>query len=296
MRRLARYTLLLYPLAFRRRYGDEMCALLERTRVRPMTLLDLVRGALVAHYRAQAALAGLVDGADRMRASASGVLACWVVFAAAGFGFYKTTEDAPFTTAAHAHPLLGVAHVSVQALSVVGSVAVLAGALPLILPALKQARRDPGLRLRVSLPVIAALVFVGLTGLLVVAAHSEHGDRPSTAGGLWFIAWGLAGLGCAAVCVLAARASLFAMAVSRGSLVWALACGRLVAAAMVGMALATVLYTVALTADASYLAGSPNGPLQAMSVGASLVVQGVVMVLAAALATGTTRRGGRAAA
>ena len=92
---LARQTLLLHPLAFRRRYGDEMCALLERTRVRPMTLLDLLRGALVAHYRAPAALAGLVDGADRMRASASGVLACWVVFAAAGFGFYKTTEDAP---------------------------------------------------------------------------------------------------------------------------------------------------------------------------------------------------------
>src|ERR1022692_587373 len=106
-RPLARLALWLYPLAFRRRYGQEMRALLDQTPTRALAVLDLLRGALAAHLRPPATADGLVDSADRMRASASGVLACWVVFAAAGFGFYKTTEGAPFTAAGHAHPLLG---------------------------------------------------------------------------------------------------------------------------------------------------------------------------------------------
>jgi hypothetical protein len=42
-----------------------------------------------------------VDPVDRVRASTGGVLACWVVFAASGFAFYKTTEDAPFSAAGY---------------------------------------------------------------------------------------------------------------------------------------------------------------------------------------------------
>ena len=69
-------------------------------------MLDLIRGALVAHLHPHNAPPGAVDAADRVRASASGVLMCWVLFAAAGFAFYKTTEDPPFSAAGHAHPLL----------------------------------------------------------------------------------------------------------------------------------------------------------------------------------------------
>jgi hypothetical protein len=94
---LARRVLALHPLAFRRRYGQEMRALLEQTPARAATVLDLLRGALVAHLRPPAAVAGFVAPADRVRASASAVLACWVAFAAAGFGFYKTTEDGSFS-------------------------------------------------------------------------------------------------------------------------------------------------------------------------------------------------------
>jgi hypothetical protein len=201
-RRLARLTLSLYPLAFRRRYGQEMQALLAQTPTRVPTVLDLLPGALTAHLRPPAAATDLIDSADRVRASASGVLACWVVFAAAGFGFYKTSENAPFTAAGHAHPLLGLAHVSIQALALVGSAAVLLGALPLIIGALAQARRQPGLRFLVSLPALAVLLFAGLTRV-VLLAHSEHAHAPTTAGGIVFIAWGLAGLACGAVCVVA---------------------------------------------------------------------------------------------
>lgn len=183
-------------------------------------------GALTAHLRPPAAATDLVDSADRVRASASGVLACWVVFAAAGFGFYKTTENAPFTAAGHAHPLLGVAHVSIQALALVGSAAVLLGALPLIIGASAHSWRQPGLRFLVSLPALAVLLFAGLTRV-VLLAHSEHAHGPTTAGGIAVIAWGLAGLACGAVCVVASRTALFAVPLSRGRLVTAYACGAL---------------------------------------------------------------------
>ncbi len=295
-RRLAELALRLYPLAFRRRYGEELRALLDESPPHGLAVLDLLRGALAAHLRPTAAAAGLVDSADRLRASMSGQLACWVLFAAAGFGFYKTTEDAPFMAAGHAHPLLGVVHVAVQVMAIVASGAVLAGALPLILAALNQARRQPTLRRLVSLPPLAVLVFAGLTGVLVlVAAHSEP-SRPSSVGGVAFIAWGLAGLACGAVCVVAARAALFAVPMPDRWLLTGFACGTLVTAAMTAIALATAVYAITLFADASQLAASANGPLQLLSTGASLAAQLAVMLLAAMLASTTTRRGWRAVA
>ena|ERR1700680_1749322 len=74
----------------------------------------------------------------------------------------ETTADAPFTAAGHAHPLLGDAHVSVQALALVAS-GPCWSALPLIIAALAQARRQPSLRFVVSLPPLAILLFAYLT-------------------------------------------------------------------------------------------------------------------------------------
>jgi hypothetical protein len=172
---------------------------------------------------------------------------------------------------------------------------VLMGALPLILAALAKARHRSRLRLLVGLPVLAVLVFIALTGVLVLAAHFSSSHRPTTVGGVSFIAWGLAGLACGAICVVASRRVLFAVPMSRWRLVTAFASGMLVTAAMVTMTMATGIYAIALAIDASPIAGAPNGPLQAMSVSASLVEGVVVMAIAAALAATTTRRGWRAA-
>ncbi len=291
-RRLARLVLLCYPLAFRRRYGEEMRALLDQTPPRALTLLDLLRGALAAHLRPTVGPAGVLDPMDRLRASTSGVLACWVAFAAASFGFYKTTEDNQ--AVGNAHPVLGGAHLAVQVLAILGCVGVLAGALPLVLLALAHARRDRSLRILVSLPVLAVVVFAALTVLLVWVAHSPHSRAPATVGGVVFIAWGLAGLVCGAVCVAASREVLFAVPLARGWLVAALACATLVSATMVAIALATAIYAVALPLDASALARAPNGPLQAISTNVSLIVQLIVMAIAGGLAATTTRRGWRA--
>jgi hypothetical protein len=292
--RLARLALRAYPLAFRRRYGEEMCALLEETPTGAGTVLDLLRSALVAQLHPPAGLAGVLDTGDRLRASTSGVLACWVAFVAAGFGFYKTTEDHPFEVAGNAHTLLGGAHLTIQTLAVVGSVAVLVGALPLIVAALLQAHRQPSLRVLVSLPVVAVIVFALLTSLLVLLAHSQHAHHATTAARGAFIAWELAGLACGAVCVAASRKALFAIALPQIWLRVAIVCGTLVSAAMIAMALATAIYTIALPLDASALAGTPNGPLGATPTSVSLIEQLIVMVIAGVLALTTTRRGWRA--
>ncbi|HEY5195296.1 MAG TPA: hypothetical protein VIJ39_15685 [Solirubrobacteraceae bacterium] len=293
---LARLALRFYPLAFRRRYGEEMLALLEESPPRALAVIDLLRGAMTAHLRPSATDASLVDSADRMRASMSGQLACWVAFAVAGFGFYITTEDAPFTAAGRTHQLLGATHLAIQIIAVLASGAVLAGALPLIAAALGRARREPRLRRLVSLPPLAVLLFVGLTRLMELVSSSQPAHHTNSAGAIAFLSWGLAGLACAAVCVVAARGALFAVPMQRWRLVAAFACGTLVTAAMVAIAVATTLYGIALFADASHLAASGNGPFQLLSTGVSLAVQLLVMVLAATLAATSTRRGWRAVA
>jgi len=95
---------------------------------------------------------------------------------------------------------------------------------------------------------------------------------------------------------MAARAALFAVAMPHWRLLVAYLCGMLVTVAMVAITLAAASYAVVLFADASSLAASGNGPFQLVSVGVSLIVHVLVMVLAATLATTSTRRGWRAVA
>ncbi len=293
--RLARLALSLYPLGFRRRYGAEMRALVEETPPNALLVLDLLKGAAMAHLRPPASAAGLVSASETVRASMSNVLACWVLFAAVGFGFYKTTEDGPFRVAGEAHPVLGYAHLSVQILAVLASAAVLLGASPLILAALEAARRERTLRPLIAAPPMAVLVFAALTAGLILAAHSQQGRTAGAAGRGIFIAWELAGLACAAVCVLASRRVLFAVSPTRATLLFALAASMLVACAMVAMAGATALYTVVLALHESSLAASANGPLMVFSVSVSLAGQVLVMAGAGAVAALTTVRGCRAA-
>jgi hypothetical protein len=293
-RRLATLALALYPLAFRRRYGEEMRALLHDAPPSTMGVLDLLRGALTAHLRPPPALAPAVAPEERVRASASAVLACWVAFAATGLGFYKTTEDARFTAAGETHGLLGGAHLAVQILAVVGSAAVLIGAAPLVVAALCSARRERRLRRLVAIPPTAVGLFALLTGLMVALAQSQHAQHASTVTRGLFVLWLLSGLACGAACVLAARRALFAIAVKRTWLIAALGCGAVATGAMVAIALASVVYTLTLSLDASAVAATANGPLGGFSVAASLAGQAVLMALAASLATITTARGWRA--
>ncbi len=289
--KLARLALRLYPLAYQRRYGDEMCALLEDEPPRLGTVFDLIKGATIAHLRPAEAPAGVVGPADRVRASMSGILLCWIFFAAAGFAYYKTTED--FAAASHDHPLLRDAHLAVQALALIASAAVVLGALPLIAAALAQARRDPSRWRMVALPFLPVIVFGALTVVVIALAHAE-GPRASVGGGAVAIVWGIAGLACGTTCVLACRSTLFATRVAPDRLRVALVAGTTATGAMLAIAAATAVYAIALGADASNVASQANGPFQLLSVTASLIATVIVMAAAGALALLATTRGWRA--
>jgi hypothetical protein len=295
MRRLVALVLATYPLAFRRRYGEELAALVDDTPVGGRVVLDLLRGAVVAHLRPVADVPELVARDDRLRASMTAVLACWVAFAAAGVGFAVTTEDGPFEQAGYSHPLLGAAHGGIQLLAVVASLAVVAGALPLIVIALARAREEARLRLWVSLPFAAVAAFAGLTAVLVTVANATHSHQATIGSGIAFLAWALAGLGCGAVCVIAARRVLFAVPIARRWLLCAYGAGAVVTAAMIAIGASTVLYAITLSLDTPKLAGAGNGPLHPTSVAVALVLQSVVMALAAVFAATSVRRGWSAA-
>jgi hypothetical protein len=292
-RRLSKTALALYPLAFRRRYGAEMLVLIEDSAPGARAVIDLLRGALLAHIRPPARISEALSPEERIRASASAILASWLAFAAAGFGFYKTTEDHSFSRIGDAHLALGGTHVAIQFLAVLASIAILAGATPLVLAALRQAGRDRTLRRATGLAVGSIALFAVLTMVLVVLAHSAR-TLPSAAKGAAFLIWILAGLVCGVVCAFAASRGLFALRVRRRGLVAALACGTLVSAAMALIAVATAIYMLALALDAAGIAAAGNGPFGVLSVEISIAIQLVVMLFAASLASVASRRGWRA--
>src|SRR6185437_5655297 len=72
--RSGRLALALYPLAYRRRYGDEMAALVEDSGPSSAAVLDLLRGAARAHLHPEPAVAAEVAPDERRRLGLAAVL------------------------------------------------------------------------------------------------------------------------------------------------------------------------------------------------------------------------------
>jgi hypothetical protein len=286
MRRLAEFALGLYPLSHRRRYGEEMRALLDETVVDGHVVLDLVRGALIVHLRPQV---GSVDSQDRLRLSASSILACWVLFAAAGFAFYKTVEGAAFTAAGNAHPALSGLYLAIQVVAALASAAVLAGAIPLSLAGLRQL--GPGRRVvrrSLSWALFALAAGSALTGAVVLLADRVDAWSSGAAAAVLAL-WALSCLACCAICVTAARRGLFATVVPRGALRFAVILGLLVTVSMWAIVVAVGAEAVALSGLPLLAAG--NGPGGLLSVELSIVLQLAVMSGAAVCASVSSVRG-----
>jgi hypothetical protein len=276
--RLARLALALYPLAYRRRYGDEMEALIEDSGTSPASVLDLVRGALRAHLRPEPGVEAELGPDDRVRLGLGSILVCWVVFAVAGLGLYKTTEGHSFAAAGDAHGMLGTAHLAIQILAVIATAAVVVGAAPLVLAALRQARDRRAVERTAVIAVGYVIVFAVATAGLVVVGNLRPAPSDTLAA-VSFAVWTVLALGCGIGCALAARAGLFAITIPRDLLRATSACATVVVLGMAGITLGTAIYLLALAHDAPGLAGQGNGPLELLSVGASLAVQLVVMVV-----------------
>jgi hypothetical protein len=173
--RLAGLALALYPRAYRRRYGEEMAALLDDSPVSPAVIVDLLRGAARAHLRPEPAVAAEVGPDERLRLGLGSVLVCWVLFAIAGLALYKTTENG--ASEAGGEPgLLGALHLCIQVLAALGSVAVVVGLLGIAVP-------GRVVRLTGACAAVVVAAMVGITLLtaaylvtLVVAAPGFAGE------------------------------------------------------------------------------------------------------------------------
>lgn len=283
MRALARAALALYPLAHRRRYGAEMEALLEDAEPTPATVLDLARGAATAHLRPRPDLVAAVPPGERIRAGAAGLLACWLLFALAGLGFYKTTEEQGFHRVGELHPLLGGAHLAVQLLAVLGSLGVAAAIVPLALAVLRRARGDRQARSAAILAAASVAALLLASGVVLLLANAPGAAPRGVAFGA-LLAWTALAVGAGLGCVLAARRGLFAIPLRRPGQLALVALGTLVAVTMAAITVAAALYLAALLSDAPGVGAEPNGPLGLLSVTASLAVQLGVMAAASALA------------
>jgi hypothetical protein len=295
IKRINRAIVGFYPMAFRRRYGDELNQLIEDRPGGIAMTIDLFRGATVAHLRPQAELSNQLDPAIRIRLGLGGVLACWVAFASTGLGFYKSTEGSDFVAANSRHPVLGGSYSLIQIVAAIGSIAVIVGVLPLALMALRRAfRQRGGLALLMSIPFIAVAAFIGLTVGLVVVANSSAG-APTTLGSAAFIGWVCTGLTIAAGCVLVARKVLFKLPVDGARLANSVWFAAIATGGMIAIGIAAAVYSVALSISAPALASATDGPLQANSVSVSIYIQTLIMLGCAVLAVVSTRRARRAA-
>lgn len=287
--RLAHLALALYPLAYRRRYGEEMAALVEDSGPSSAAVLDLLRGAARAHLQPEPAVAEEVDPDERRRLGLAAVLLCWVLFSVAGLGLYKTTEGRGFEGRLEGGGLIHLAHVGIQILALVATLAVVLGAAPLVFATLRQARERPGAMRAALLAGGCVVAFLGATVALVLIAQARLGLAPAVEA-LILAAWTLLAVGCGVGCAIAARRGLLAIEIPRPVLGFATGCAAAVAFAMVAIAVLTGVYLVALIAGEPSLAGMPNGPLGVPGARVSLTLQLVAMVAVAIPATLAARR------
>ena len=177
--RFLRRAIVLYPAAWRRRYGDEFEALLEQTRLTPRILFDVAVAAVDAHLNPTAPLRKWPFMFERLRASELAVFAGWILFVVAGLGFAKMTEDSAFGAAGGANPAVGLAYDAFGVGAVVALLGVLAAGVPIAWAIARSAFRTHRWR-RLSLlavPPVSLTVWVGVTFLLVNAVDPPPPDR-----------------------------------------------------------------------------------------------------------------------
>jgi hypothetical protein len=287
----------LYPRAWRERYEEEFRAMLEQRRTSLSDLVDVALGALDAWVRPQVAVEGGRLVISRMRSSLLAVLWAWAGFVAAGVGFQKMTEYEDFVGAARANPVVGLSFDVVVVGAVVALIAIVVGGTPIALAAIRGAlvegRRDVSLLFCV--PLFSAAAFLGYVLVLVKVISTSLGrlavhDAVNVA-----LFLSLAGT---FLLSAAASAGAVSVAVSRSELGarfyrFALFPGTLAALAMGVVLVATVVWGLALRAQAPALFSGDEGILATPTAATWLVIV-AVMAACACAASAAMLRGLRA--
>jgi len=293
VRRLERLLVGLYPRAWRERYEEEFVAMLGQRPASVSDLVDVAFGVLDTWVRPQVVSEGGRFVIPKMRSSLLAVLWAWVGFVAAGVGFQKMSEYEDFVSAARENPVVGISFETVVVGAIVALAALVVGGAPIVLAAVREAlaegRRD--VPLLFCVPLFSAAAFVGYVLVLGKIIYPTLGrlavhDVVNVA---LFLS-----LGGAFLLAAAASAAAVSVAVSRGKIGarfyrFALFPGTLVALAMGVVLVATVVWGLALRAQAPALFSGDEGVLATPTAASWLAIVAVMAVRACAALAATVR-------
>jgi len=278
--RLGTALLALYPEPWRKRYGEEIAALLEDDPPGARGLASLLGGAADAHLRPQRCWRDGLPAATAIRLSVGALFACWILVSVAGSSFGKLTEHMDRTE--HAQPLLIAARDMITIGAFLGAAAVAIGGLPLVWQALTAAvrRRDRRLAALLATPALAGGLLLALAAVLLLAAPSRHGHFPAAFVLGVLLPLGLGVLACALVGALAPKAVMRRAQPPLGLLRLAAWAGQALAVAILLVTAGLALYVPALW-SAGGAGAALSGPF-----GASTRVTLLLALAGALLATG----------
>jgi hypothetical protein len=175
----ARGLLRLYPRAWRERYGKEVAELLREYPASPWTALDVLLGALDAHLHSELLPGGIVSMAHRIRNSEIAIFCAYILFFVPWLALQRVPDPLPGWNADIVrHPELGQVFAVMEIAGYVAFLAVVAGAIPIVFAALRQA--VAGRRREVLLPFALAVVTTALYVALTAVIFVVIGSRPGT--------------------------------------------------------------------------------------------------------------------
>ncbi len=189
-----------YPEAWRQRYGDELLVMIDDTMGDRRPTFRFRWNIAWAGLRERGHSAGLLgapsDQPQQVRAGALLVLCSWSAFVVAGATFEKQSEHFARSVPANTRSLVSSAYDVVALTGIVGSLAVLLGAL-VILPSFLAYMRSGGWgHLRRPLMVAGALTLATLGGVLGLVgwAHGLSVDQRNGGDGLYSMAFAVVAL------------------------------------------------------------------------------------------------------
>jgi len=289
---LVRAVLSLYPRSWRDRYQDEFAGLLtdllacSPRRARMRLILNAAFGAADAHLN----LGGGKAVTDRIRSSIGVMICALVVFAIAGAGFQKMTEDPAFTAAASQHPSVGTSFSVLRGAAVAAGIIVVLAAIPLIWTVIRQAVRSrrPILFLWLALPPAAIAAWIGVVKLIM--ALSPRPRAHATTSGAEIAIVIVLGTAVAALCawstLRALRATELPARLLRAEVMPMIA----VVACMAAVTIMDLSWGLAVRASDAPLFHSSNGGLLATSLPPSWLIGLIVLSGATVVAARATAR------
>ena len=182
----------LYPKAWRERYGAEFEILLEECLHSPLDVLDILLGALDAHFEVPYETNWrLMNMINKLRTTVLFVFTAYIAFIVAGFSFNGLIDDSEFALM-RSNPALNIPYTTIEVGAVIALLAIVIGGAPLAWIIIRRAftsqRKDLGL---LMVPLISFLALaVYFSTMLYLAFNTHILDQPTSSTGHTLM-WGL---------------------------------------------------------------------------------------------------------